>query len=304
VRSLIRPGLLLTIAVIALPTAASGALLAPAAPNAIAANTTSYTDSSGEIPNAPDITTLVTSNNDAGLISFRINIPNRPQLTQDMLLALEVDSDNNASTGSPEGTDYAIELVQGEVFLYRWDGTNFTRRPGDPPATSLIFSYQGGPTISISTAELGNTRAFRFSVVAISGVTIDPTTGALDFTNALADFAPAVTAGLYSYQVRITRPTLVVRRVSAGKPVAGKPFTLRMVTARSDTNAVVQNGRVTCVGRVGNARLKATVQRVIAGAATCTWNLPPTSKGKRFRGSVTIVFEGLRATESYTSRIG
>ena len=303
-RSLIRPGLLLAIAVIALPTAASGALSAPAAPNAIAANTTSYTDSSGEIPNAPDITTLVTSNNDAGLISFRINIPNRPQLTQDMLLALEVDSDNNASTGSPEGTDYAIELVQGEVFLYRWDGTNFTRRPGDPPATSLIFSYQGGATISISTAELGNTRAFRFSAVAISGVTIDPTTGALDFTNALADFAPAVTAGLYSYQVRITRPTLVVRRVSAGKPVAGKPFTLRMVTARSDTNAVVQNGRVTCVGRVGNARLKATVQRVIAGAATCKWNLPPTSKGKRFRGSVTIVFEGLRATESYTSRIG
>ena len=303
-RSLIRPGLLLAIAVIALPTAASGALSAPTAPIAIAANTTSYTDSSGEIPNAPDITTLVTSNNDAGLISFRINIPNRPQLTQDMLLALEVDSDNNASTGSPEGTDYAIELVQGEVFLYRWDGTNFTRRPGDPPATSLIFSYQGGATISISTAELGNTRAFRFSVVAISGVTIDPTTGALDFTNALADFAPAVTAGLYSYQVRITRPTLVVRRVSAGKPVAGQPFTLRMVTARSDTNAVVQNGRVTCVGRVGNARLKAKVQRVIAGAATCTWNLPPTSKGKRFRGSVTVVFEGLRATESYASRIG
>jgi hypothetical protein len=304
VRSLIRPGLLLALAVVVLPTAASGALSAPAAPNAIAANATTYTDSSGEIPNAPDITTLVTSNNDAGLISFRINIPNRPQLTQDMLIALEVDSDNNAATGSPEGTEYAIELIQGEIFLYRWDGTNFTRRPGDPPATSLIFSYQGGATISISSAELGNTRALRFGVVAISGVTIDPTTGDLDFTNALADFAPAVTAGLYSYQVQITPPTLVVKRVSATKPVAGKPFTVRMVTARSDTNATVQNGRVTCVGRIGSARLKAKVQRVIAGAATCTWNLPPTSKGKRFRGSVTIAFEGLRATESYTSRIG
>jgi hypothetical protein len=303
VRSLTRPGLLLAIAVIALPTAASGALSAPAAPNATAANTTTYTDSSGEIPNAPDITTLVTSNNDAGLISFRINIPNRPQLTQDMLLALEVDSDNNASTGSPEGTDYAIELVQGEVFLYRWDGTNFTRRPGDPPATSLIFSYQGGATLSISTAELGNTRAFRFSVVAISGVAIDPTTGDLDFTNALADFAPAVTAGLYSYQVRITRPTLVVRRVSAGKPVAGKPFTLRVVTARSDTNAVVQNGRVTCVGRVGNARLRAQVQRMVGGAATCTWNLPATSKGKTFRGSVGVAFEGLRASQAYSKKV-
>jgi hypothetical protein len=46
------------------------------------------------------------------------------------------------------------------------------------------------------------------------------------------------------------------------------------------------------------------VQRVVGGFATCTWNLPPNSKGKRFRGSVTIVFEGLRAAESFSGRIG
>jgi hypothetical protein len=73
---------------------------------------------------------------------------------------------------------------------------------------------------------------------------------------------------------------------------------------RSDTGATVQNGRVTCVGRVGNARLRARVQRVIGGWVTCTWNLPPNSKGKRFRGSVSIAFEGLRASESFASRIG
>ena len=306
-RSLIRPGVLLAIAlaVIALPTAASGALSSPFAPNAIAANSTNYTDSSGETPNAPDITTLVVSNNDAGVVSFRVNIPNRAELTQDMLIALEIDSDNNAATGSADGTDYAIELVQGEIFLYRWDGTNFTRRPGDPPATSLIFSYQGGATVSISTAELGNTRALRFGVVAISGVTIDPTTGALDFTNALADFAPAATAGLYSYQVRITPPTLVVRSLKAtpANPTAGRTFTLRLVAARSDTGAVVQNGRVTCVGRIGNARLKAQLQRVVGGAAACTWAIPPTARGKTFRGSVAVVFEGLRATQAFSRKV-
>jgi hypothetical protein len=65
----------------------------------------------------------------------------------------------------------------------------------------------------------------------------------------------------------------------------------------------VQNGKVTCVGRVWNARLKAQVQRVVAGAATCTWNIPVTAKGKTFRGSVAVVFEGLKASQGYASKV-
>ena len=105
--------------------------------------------------------------------------------------------------------------------------------------------------------------------------------------------------------MKITPPTLVVRslRPTPRRPIAGRSFTLRLVAARSDTNAVVQNGRVTCVGRVGNARLRAQVQRVLGGAATCTWNLPPGAKGKTFRGSVAVVFEGLRASQGYSGKV-
>jgi hypothetical protein len=97
----------------------------------------------------------------------------------------------------------------------------------------------------------------------------------------------------------------VVKKLTAtpAKPTAGKPFTLRLVAARSDTGAVVQNGRVTCVGRVGNARLKAQVQGVVGGAATCTWSLPAKAKAKAFRGSVAVVFEGLKASQSYAGKI-
>jgi hypothetical protein len=293
----------IAVAVIALPTAASGALAGPAA---TAANSTDYQDSQGENPAAPDITTLNVSNTDAGMVTFRINVPNRATFASDMLVALEIDTDNNAATGSPEGTDYAMEIFQGEAALFRWDGANFTRRPGDPPFTSLLFSYQGGITIRISAAELGNTKAFRFSAFVFAGIVVDPVTGDLDFTNATADVAPALGAGLYAYQVQITPPTLVVRSLkpSPAKPAAGKPFTLRLVAARSDTGAVVRNGRVTCVGRIGSARLKARVQAVQGGAATCTWNIPITSKGKPFRASVTVVFEGLRAAQSYARKVG
>jgi len=311
VRSLTRPGLLLSIvvAVVALPTVASGAFSSPAAPEAVAANSTSYQDSSGENPAAPDITTLTVSNTDAGMLSFRVNVPNRPAFGQDMLIVLFVDADNNSATGDPDplgqGVDYVVEIFGGEAALFRWDGTNFTRRAGDPPATSLIFTYQGGITINISTAELGNTKALKFNVLVFSGITVDPTTSDLDFTNAVGDIAPAAGAGLYQYEVKITPPTLVVRSLkpTPKNPTAGRPFTLKLVAARSDTNAVVQNGRVTCVGRIGNARLRAQVQRVQGGAATCTWNLPPTAKGKTFRGSVAVVFEGLRASQAYSGKV-
>ena len=310
-RPLTRPGLLLSIvvAVVALPTVASGAFSSPATPEAVAANSTSYQDSSGENPAAPDITTLTVSNTDAGMLSFRVNVPNRPSFGQDMLVVLFVDADNNPATGDPDplgqGVDYVVEIFGGEAALFRWDGTNFTRRAGDPPATSLIFTYQGGITINISTAELGNTKALKFNVIVFSGITIDPTTSDLDFTNAVGDIAPAAGAGLYQYEVKITPPTLVVRSLkpTPKNPMAGRPFTLRLVAARSDTNAVVQNGRVTCVGRIGNARLRAQVQRVQGGAATCTWNIPPTAKGKTFRGSVAVVFEGLRASQAYSGKV-
>lgn len=305
-----RPGSLLAIAVavVVLPAAAFGAFPSgTTSPAVIAANTTTFTDSTGEDPAAPDITTIVVSNDDAGMVSFRVNVPNRPTLGQDMLVDLFVDTDNNPATGSQEipGIDYVVELARGEINLFKWDGTGFTRRFGDPSAVTLAFSYQGGVTIRISAAELGSTTRFNFLVTVESGVVVDPVTGDLDFTNAKGDAAPGGGAGFFNYVVNIAKPTLIVRRVatSPAAPSAGKPFTMRLTTARSDTGAVIQNGRVTCVGRAGTARLRAQTTRVTRGAAVCTWLIPKGAKGKSFRGSVSVVFEGLRASRSYSARI-
>jgi hypothetical protein len=306
VRPPTRIGLLLALAValVAVPTVATGGTSAPAAP---AVNSQTYTDSTGENPAAPDISTIVVSNDDAGMLNFRINIPNRPTLGQDMYMVMFFDTDNNPATGSLEdgGAEYVMELFRGEIALFRWDGANFTRRFGDPSAVTLSFAYQGGITIRISANELGATKAFRFFVIVLSGIVIDPVSGEPDFTNAVGDAAPGGGVGLYPYTVIVAPPTLVVRNVknTPARPIAGREFTMRMRATRSDTGAVVQNGRVTCVGRAGNARLRAVTARVVAGAATCTWRIPPLAKGKRFTGSITLVFEGLRATRGYSSRI-
>jgi hypothetical protein len=283
------------------------AAAAPAETAYVAANSATFQDSTGEDPTAPDITSIVVSNDDAGIVSFRVNVPNRPTLGQDMLFEIWADTDNNAATGSPDlgGADYVMQLVRGEISLYKWDGTDYTRRFGDPSAVTMTFSYQAGLTARISAAELGNTKAFKFFVVAVSGLVVDPVTGALDGANSKADVAPGGGVGLYAYAVNVARPTLVVRGVTTTPraPKSGQTFTMRMTTARSDTGAVLQNGRVTCVGRAGTARLRAQLARVQGGAVVCTWQIPANAKGKTFRGTATVVFEGLRASRSFSRRI-
>ena len=301
----VRIGFVLAIGacLIALPTAAA----APSETTRVAANSATFQDSTGEDPTAPDITTIVVANDDAGIIAFRVNVPNRPTLGQDMLFEIWVDSDNNAATGSPDlgGADYVMQLVRGEISLYRWDGADYTRRFGDPSAVTLNFSYQAGLTARISAAELGNTKAFKFFVVAISGLVVDPVTGDLDGANSKADVAPGGGVGLFPFTVTIAKPTLVVRRLTTTPraPKAGQTFTMRMTTARSDSGAVLQNGRVTCVGRAGATRLQAQLARVQGGAVVCTWLIPANAKGKTFRGSAAVVFEGLRVSRSFSRRI-
>jgi hypothetical protein len=299
---------------LALPAAAGVALLAavtgaasPSGTAAPAANSVTYQDSTGEDPAAPDITTIVVSNDDAGMITFRVNVPNRATLGQDMYMVLFVDSDNNQATGAPDlaGVDYVFEVVRGEIGLFKWDGTNFTRRFGDPSAITLSLAYQGGFTVRISSTELGNTKQLNFIVEVDSGIAVDPITGDLDFTNAKGDVAPGGGAGLYPFEVKVAKPTLVVKRLTTTpvRPAAGKPFSAKLQVARSDTGALLQGGRVTCAGRAG-AKAVRGAGRFVGRAAVCTWRIPANAKGKAFRGSITIVFEGLRATRSFSRTIG
>jgi hypothetical protein len=303
---------LLAVACVVLPAAAVGGPLgsfSPGSAAAAAANSATFNDSTGEDAAAPDITTIVVSNNDAGILSFKVNVPNRPTLGSDMLFEVWVDSDNNVQTGSVElgGADYVMQLVQNEINLFKWDGTDFTRRFGDPSAVTLTYSYAAGITVRISTSELGNTKQLKFFVVAVSGIVIDPVTGELDGTNSKTDVAPGGGAGLYPYEVKLTAATLLVRKFSASpaKPAAGKTFSLRLQAARSDTGALLRGGRVTCAGRVGKAALRtAQPGRFVGAQAVCTWVVPATAKGKTFRGTVTIVFEGRKVTRSFSGRIG
>ncbi|HEV3483820.1 MAG TPA: hypothetical protein VG106_00320 [Vicinamibacterales bacterium] len=271
---------------------------------ALTANTQTFEDSRAEIPNAPDISNVVVANNDAGRISFTINGIGG-QLTEGMLVGIDIDADNNAATGSTsefsQGADYAIELFRGTANLFRWDGTNFTRRANDPPQSTLVFNNL---TLSINAAELGNTRRFKFGVIVITGITND-VNGDPDFTNAMFDSAPDVGHGFWEYNVRIAPLRLLARSfsISPRRPRAGGALTARMVAARSDTGAVLTGGRVVCTARVAGRRISGR-GRFVGTQARCVWRVPAGASGQRISGSIAVVFEGRRVTRSFSAPIG
>lgn len=137
---------LIAAAVVAVVGVSSGARAAPARSSG---NSATYTDSTGEDAAAPDITTVKVSSTDAGLITFRINMPNRPKLTTDMWVQVRVDSDNNVATGDSKGDEYLIDARPlpggggGIVVLAvgRWNGSQFSV----VSARSLDYSYASGP---------------------------------------------------------------------------------------------------------------------------------------------------------------
>jgi hypothetical protein len=287
----------LAAAFVALPSSALGKT------SHVLAGSQTFTDSTGEDASAPDITTVAVSNDDAGLITFKINISNRPALTSDMTILLFLDSDQQATTGDPQalGADYAIELDPGSVALFQWNGSDYAAAASQ---ASVTYSYDAtGATIRASAVDLNKTKGINFAVIAVSGVVIDAN-GNADFTNAHRDYAPDLGHGFFSYPV-LTKLTLKVAAfTTAPKPAkAGKPFIVGLAATESDTNGPVTAGTVTCAATIATKRIAASGHAVTSGVATCTWKLPKTAKGKTIRGSITLVVKGVKVTRTFSARI-
>ena len=288
--------LLLAGSAVAMPTSAL------AKRSAARANSQTFTDSTGEDPAAPDITTVVVSNDDAGLITFKVNISNRPTLTTDMTVLMFLDTDQQATTGDSQasGAEYAIELDPGSVGLFKWNGSDYVAAPSQ---TSVTYSYDAtGATIRASAVDLGGTKGFNFFLAAFSGITTDAA-GNADFTNAKVDAAPDAGHGVYTYQV-LTKLTLNVEAFTTSpKPAkAGKKFVASLAATESDTKGPVQAGAVTCTATVGGKHPSATVHRVANGIATCSWVLPRSVKGT-LRGTVSLTVKGTTVVRAFAVKV-
>jgi hypothetical protein len=261
-------------------------------------NSKTFTDSTGEDPNAPDITTVGVSNDDAGLITFKVNISNRPALTDDMAVLLFLDTDRKASTGDSQslGADYVFQLDPGGVTLFKWNGSDFRSAPSQ---SSVTFGYGStGATIHASARDLGATKTFNFYADAVAGIATDAT-GNPDFTKIHEDYAPDPGHGLFTYQV-LTHLTLSVQAFSTGPSPAraGKKFVASLAATESDTNGPVEAGTVVCSAAVGGRHLPAAAHRVTNGVASCSWSLPHGATGT-LRGTLSLTVRGTTVIRTF-----
>lgn len=271
--------------------------LASAAPAHRATNSTTFQASLPEDALSPAITNVVVSNDDDGIVTFQVNIGNRPQISNSDHYGVFLDTDSNVNTGDvdADGAEYAIAIDDGRADLGKWNGSSYDFGVSQ---TSLVFTYTGGPTLKIAAADLGNPKGFEFYVAALT----DDAAGG----DPHRDFAPPTGHGDWSYQIGIAPLSLSVTsfKTAPAKPKSGKPFGVTMQVSANRSNALTQGVQVSCTAKVAGKTLKPKASSFGAAVANCGWALPASAKAKLLSGTVTVTYQGVAATRHFSARVG
>jgi hypothetical protein len=286
------------------------------------AESTTFSDAVGEDLTAPDIGTVVVSNDDSGLLTFRIEIPSHPELTEDLRIRVWLDTDADPETGLRGADRYLLvdrwELGLGEVALFTCGGNSCSggkalpRRSGPP----LRLAYRDGATLTVEAADLGIVGPQRivFWIEAWSGIGFDPVTRRYDLTNARADFAPDGAARRLGYPGAEGEEDAWIHdsgsmyassfSVQPARPRAGKPFSLRLAAISTDTGAPVTSGTVACSMRIAGKSLRPTSSSFAGGSAVCTFSVPAGTERKDFTSTIVLRSQGETLPRTISGRVG
>jgi hypothetical protein len=147
----------------------------------------SYSDPRGDAGVGTDIIALTVRNDSAGNLS--IQVASASPIVPNHAIAIFVDTDRNASTGSPTGDEYVMfgGPATGVTFGV-WNGSQLAG--ASPPSFSVGAVASNITEFRINKTDLGNVSSFNFVGVSVS---LDPPDPNLHFW----DVAP--NAGKYSY---------------------------------------------------------------------------------------------------------
>ena len=132
-----------------------------------AAGTKSLSDPAGDAGAGFDITAFAVSNDDAGRISFRVDLPAVTALPSNMALLILLDTDLNTNESNP--FDYGITIIRDTAVMFpiapAGIGTSFVPR-------SLTTRFEPGVVnASVARAEIG---AKRVLLASVTSFTLNP----------------------------------------------------------------------------------------------------------------------------------
>jgi hypothetical protein len=140
---------------------------------ALAANTASFADPSGDSDRSPDVTVVAITSDDTGTVTVKLTIANRTAFSADDAAGFGLDVDQNPDTGSYfYGAEYELDVHGTDAIVFRSqpDGS-FTQ--GSAPA-SFHGSFAGGiATLTFKASEFGVTSGFNLYAVAFDRDWID-----------------------------------------------------------------------------------------------------------------------------------
>lgn len=296
-------------------TGASALGTAFALPARVAAGSASFTDPTGDAGVAPDIKDVTVSNDDRGLITFRMTVPNRSSLGPDDVLAVPLGTDDPdlANGVRSDGMNFVLLLEATGASLLAWDGEEMVTV--DPAPGSVTGSFADGVGI-VSVLQEDLAPGFPDMSVPIE---LNFYALGIAFTgnDVLAQDDAPDGDGTWKYRLAEAL-RVVLTSFSAGRTVkAGTTLVVIMGAAHSDTGAAVSSGTIGCRARLGSKPLKgrarfftvvltspATGRVVRSPTATCSFKVPKQkSRGKTIRGSMTLRESGVTLSRSFTTRV-
>jgi hypothetical protein len=287
---------------------AAAALVALAGGAALAAT---FTDAVGDVVvvpegadmtgiELPDITAVDVTNTPDGLVTFRVTLANQT-LSPATVIAVVLDTDKNVASGDEDGLEavigYVVDILgEGTLAFDRWDGTELA----EVAQTAATANFSGGVvTVTVPRSELFDTRGVDFGAAALV-LRADAEAAALDIVPDTDELLTYDLEGLpppSPPRLTATRPN-----GTPARPHAGKRFAVTSLVTRNDTGARVTSGKVTCVVRVGTARVRAAGRLSLAGAR-CSMTVPKGAKGRSLQGTMTIQASGGKVKRAFSFRV-
>jgi hypothetical protein len=261
----------------------------------VAAGTSSFSDPADDSGDAPDVTSVSVSNDDQGLITFRVAVANRATLGPDDAIAIPFATNTPGKAGvRDDGVNFVIGLEGEVLFLQRWTGADMV----DSRPASLSGSFAGGvATLNVRQEDLAPgfpslalPTAFAFYVVGF----------AFNGNDIVAeDDAPDASDQFWSYRL-VQPPRIVVTYFRAPKTAkGGAVLSVQLGAAWSDTGRAVKPTKVSCRAKLGRRMLRGTA----AGYATCSWTAPKDARGKTIRGSISLTSGRASVVRSFSTTV-
>lgn len=245
-----------------------------------------FQDPTADSGSGPDITKVTVSADDAGTVTFRVEISNRPTVSSNLFVLVYLDTDSNPDTGDPNvgGAEYVLGMVGGSVALLRWTGSGVE---GVTPSSASGGYASGVATLSVNASDLGGAKQFRFWVGATDNPDDD---GNWDAAPRFGAFAYHLETGV----VHTIKGYWVPATVLFPKP--GRVMSAQGIRLRLDNDEVARADSMQCTLRLAGKTI-----RPLAGG--CKWRIPASARGKRGTLKITFTYQGQTVTHTFTVHV-